>query len=181
MAGSSRAEGLEDYREVPERVAEWYDRHPDARIETGIIRDDDVKVVMQARVYKTGEADELPTGTGHSYLDYPGATPFTRGSELENAETSAIGRALFAAGIPSSSASTDFEREMKYRPNATPDTIDAHQIEAVRKLFRSPAVALATAREVIDPDLPSLRNLTPDQANVLVAYAEEHVELQPKL
>src|SRR5699024_1769975 len=42
--------------------------------------------------------DTLP-GIGHSQMGIPGPTTFTKGSEIENAETSAIGRAIAALGF----------------------------------------------------------------------------------
>src|SRR5262249_14397092 len=148
------------------------------------------------------DANEVPSGTGHSYLDLPGKTPFTKGSELENAETSAVGRALVMAGIPSSSLASDFEVAMKAGPTtgaagpqttatmggggpggregvapppATP-TLSPQQVKAVRDVFPSPAAAMAAAREYVDPELPSLSHLTPEQATLLVAIAEEKAQ-----
>jgi hypothetical protein len=114
-----KEEGLADYREVPERIAEWYERHPEGRIECSIVEFTDKRVIVQARVYRTQERDELPSGIGHSFLDLPGKTNFTRGSELENAETSAAGRALVMAGIPTSRISSQFEVTMKSSDEAT--------------------------------------------------------------
>jgi hypothetical protein len=54
-------------------------------------------VVVKAYAYRT--PDDPRPGIGHSSLTIPGATPYTRGSELENAETSAWGRALAALGF----------------------------------------------------------------------------------
>jgi hypothetical protein len=56
---------------------------------------------------------ELPAGTGHSYLALPGTTPYTKGSELENAETSAVGRALVMAGIPAKNVASAGEIKSK--------------------------------------------------------------------
>jgi hypothetical protein len=53
--------------------------------------------VMQAFAYRT--ADDKRPGTGWSSLQIPGATPFTKGSEIENCETSAWGRAIAALGF----------------------------------------------------------------------------------
>ena len=59
--------------------------------------DGKVRVWGKALAYRTPD-DPLPT-VGHSYLEVPGATPYTRGSEIENVETSAWGRAIGALGI----------------------------------------------------------------------------------
>lgn len=88
----------DDYIEVKDRVVEFYSLYPEGRIECRIIRDTSEESVMQATVYRTAEGG-YPAGMAHSSLAKPGATAFTRGSELENAETSAVGRALAFAGI----------------------------------------------------------------------------------
>lgn len=90
----------EDYVEVAPRIVEWYARHPDGRIETSVIEWTGERVTVRAEVFRSLDPDEPPAGTGHSYMTLPGTTPFTKGSELENAETSAVGRALVMAGIP---------------------------------------------------------------------------------
>jgi hypothetical protein len=66
--------------------------------ETGITR---TFLVARAHVYRdeVEQAAELPAGTGEAWELLPGRTPYTRDSEGMNAETSAIGRAIKAAGI----------------------------------------------------------------------------------
>ena len=56
-------------------------------------------VVYSAALYRDPE-DLLPA-IGTAWEEIPGRTPYTKGSELMNAETSAWGRACIAAGIPS--------------------------------------------------------------------------------
>ena len=89
---------MRDYVEVADRIRAWYEAEKFGRILTEIIEHSDSRVVVKASVYR-GE-EEVPAGTGHSFLAIPGSTPYTKGSELENAETSAVGRALVMAGIP---------------------------------------------------------------------------------
>ncbi|MCI0583336.1 MAG: hypothetical protein L0227_10710, partial [Chloroflexi bacterium] len=51
----------------------------------------------EACAYRT--PDDLLPARGWSWLALPGSTPYTKGSELENTETSAWGRAIGALGI----------------------------------------------------------------------------------
>jgi hypothetical protein len=90
-----------DYVEVADRIRAWYETYPNARIETEIISISDKLVVVKAQAFRGENIDEKPAGIGHSSMNIPGSTPYTRGSELENTETSAAGRALVMAGLPS--------------------------------------------------------------------------------
>jgi hypothetical protein len=99
---------LKDYVDVAERLRSFYGQYPEARVETSIINLTENRVVVRAEVYRT--ADETrPAGTGHSAMNIPGSTPYTRGSELENCETSAVGRAIVAAGLPSKRIASEDE------------------------------------------------------------------------
>ena len=93
---------LKDYVDVKERIRLFLERYPDGRLvttEVGVTAEPDGKprVWVEAAAYRTVD-DPLP-GRGWSWLELPGATPYTKGSELENAETSAWGRAIGALGI----------------------------------------------------------------------------------
>jgi hypothetical protein len=110
---------LKDYVDVAERLREWHERHPETRIVTSIVDHSEKRVTVRAEVYRTMD-DVVPSGVGHSSLAIPGTTPYTKGSELENAETSAIGRALVAAGLATKRiASAD-----EVRAHAAPDGVE---------------------------------------------------------
>lgn len=92
----------EDYIEVRERLQLFYAAYPTgsvvtvkAKLEKG--SDDKDRVTVKALAYRT--PDDPHPGVGHSWMVVPGKTPYTNGSELENAETSAWGRAIAAVGI----------------------------------------------------------------------------------
>lgn len=93
---------LKDYVDVKERVRLFYEKHPDGRLVTTDVRattepDGVPRVWVEAAAYRTAD-DPLPA-RGWSWLVLPGSTPYTKGSEIENAETSAWGRAIGALGI----------------------------------------------------------------------------------
>jgi hypothetical protein len=115
---------LKDYVDVAERIRAWYEAYPNARIETRIVEHNEKRVVVEARAYRgvkgdngpddaLGFMDDRPAGIGHSAMQIPGATPYTRGSEIENCETSAVGRALVMAGLPSKRIASDDEIKSK--------------------------------------------------------------------
>ncbi len=93
---------LKDYVDVKERIRLFYEKHPDGRLVTAdlfMVQDADgvVRVWGKALAYRT--ADDPHPGTGTSYMTVPGTTPYTRGSEAENVETSCWGRAIGSLGI----------------------------------------------------------------------------------
>ena len=93
---------LADYVEVKDRIRMFYEAHPDGRLVTAEVRwpepmDDMPRISVKALAYRS-PTDEHP-GVGWSWMVLPGSTPYTKGSELENTETSAWGRAIGALGI----------------------------------------------------------------------------------
>jgi hypothetical protein len=116
----------EDYIDVAERLRAWYEAYPNARIETSIVSHTDSRVTVKALAFRGDTSDpdvsgrprpygfeERPAGVGHSSMAIPGSTPYTRGSELENTETSAVGRALVMAGLPSKKVASGDEIRAK--------------------------------------------------------------------
>ena len=114
---------LSNYVEVADRLREWYEKYPTARIVTIVLEHTEKRVIVRAEVFRKAE-ETLPAGAGHSALAIPGTTPYTRGAELENAETSAIGRALVAAGLPSKKVASADEVLSKRAAHVFDDVAD---------------------------------------------------------
>ena len=91
---------ISDYVDVKTRIELLYSKYPEASIQfeyMGVMEGNPEFIWGIARVYRSPE-DLLPcTGTCSELAQ--GKTAFTRGSELANLETSAIGRAIGALGI----------------------------------------------------------------------------------
>lgn len=120
---------LDGYVEVKDRIIAFLEDYPDGRFQSEVVfhkqwtgeywdrRDKKFKVgqcgliAVKGRVFR-GFTDPLPA-EGHSWMNTPGTTPYTEGSEIENAETSAWGRALatMGYGITKSIASKDEIRD----------------------------------------------------------------------
>lgn len=87
-----------DYVEVAERLQEFYAKYPEGSLQgEWEWSEDHTWIFYKAYAYRSPE-DPRP-GIGHAQELVPGKTPYTRGSELMNAETSAWGRAMAALGI----------------------------------------------------------------------------------
>ena len=87
---------LQDYETVESRLEKFWKDYPDGRITTKLEQATDIRYIVSAQLFKT-EADAQPCATGlasESISD----RGVNSTSALENAETSAIGRALANAG-----------------------------------------------------------------------------------
>jgi hypothetical protein len=86
-----------DYKEVAERIQDFRKQYPDGTIQSEIVPTGfDGFIAVKAYAYRTPD-DQRP-GTGLAWEPCPGKTPYTKDSELQNAETSAIGRAIIMVG-----------------------------------------------------------------------------------
>jgi hypothetical protein len=88
---------LKDYVDVAERIGQFKELYPEGSLQTLSYEVGDDLVVVQAAAYRT--PDDVRPGIGTASEPRPGRTPYTRDSELMNAETSAWGRAIVAVGI----------------------------------------------------------------------------------
>ena len=92
-----------DYIDVAARIVEFRTKHPEGSLQPADLAEPfrivdlggQPYIVVIAAAYRT--PDDTRPGIGMAYESYPGKTNFTRGSELQNAETSAWGRAIVAA------------------------------------------------------------------------------------
>lgn len=93
------------YRDVPQRIAEWREKHPEGSLQQFELQFVDVAgqsyVVYTAAAYRT--PDDPRPGMGTAWEPIPGTSQFTKDSEVQNAETSAWGRAIIAAGASDAS------------------------------------------------------------------------------
>lgn len=96
--------GLDSYVDVASRMSQFFAKHPDGALQpVDPARPFEVKtigdkafVVYTAAAYRT--PDDPRPGIGVAWEPFPGRTPYTRDSEVMNAETSAWGRAILAVG-----------------------------------------------------------------------------------
>jgi len=88
---------LSEYITVDERIRLFYEMYEDGSLQGEWALIAGIGIVYKAYAYRT--ADDRRPGIGHASEPVPGLTPYTKNSELANAETSAWGRAIVALGI----------------------------------------------------------------------------------
>ena len=124
------SKGLDSYIDVAQRIADFRERYPEGSLQPldpahpfevqkidGIGKDGKpfiaTFIIYTAACYRTPD-DERP-GIGCAWEVYPGRTPYTLGSELMNAETSAWGRAILASLASDSKRGVSSREEVRNR------------------------------------------------------------------
>ena len=92
----SKEAALKDYVEVNVRIMKFYEKYPEGRILTEIVKWEDGVIVMKATTYR--DNSDVPASTGYAY-EKEGSSFINKTSALENCETSAVGRALAILGF----------------------------------------------------------------------------------
>lgn len=117
---------LNGYITVNERVISFRKQHPLGAIKTEAapVKSPEGAIVEWAVKAEVYDENGALLSTGYSSMKVPGTSNFTRGAELENAETSAVGRALgfLGIGIDKSVASAD---EVKAKSAPSPKEASA--------------------------------------------------------
>jgi len=126
---------IQNYTTVQERVTEFYTRYPDGSIQfefMGVMDGDPSKMWGVASAYRTADDTRPGVGTASEFID--GKSPYTKGSELQNLETSAWGRALASLGIGTSKGLSSKEEIIGSRERQAPGP--AKQVEAVEPVVK---------------------------------------------
>ncbi|MBA9003699.1 hypothetical protein [Thermomonospora cellulosilytica] len=151
------------YIDVASRLVEFRTKHPEGSLQPANPDQpyrlerfgEQAFVVYVAAAYRT--PDDPRPGIGVAWEPFPGRTPYTRNSELMNAETSAWGRAILAAlaadskkGIASAEEVRNRQAEREPQPAAEPVT-DHEWLADIEKRIREAATLAeldALAREI---------------------------------
>lgn len=136
---------LDAYEPVEARIARFWKDHPEGRIVTELVYNEDKRFIVRADVFFDRD-DARPVTTGYAE-EIVGATPVNRTSALENCETSAIGRALANAN---------------YQTDKRPSR---EEMQKVQRRTKSQPVEVAVQVEDAVP-------ATPEQAETLSKVAE---------
>ncbi|MFC7276268.1 hypothetical protein ACFQS1_19925 [Paractinoplanes rhizophilus] len=174
---------LSSYNTVADRMREFFETYPEGclrphapwRVET---IGDKAFVIFEAAAYRTA-CDQNP-GVGTAWEPFPGRTPYTRDSELMNAETSAWGRAILAVGAADTRkgiASAEEVRNRHAERDAWEEAAPApttEQAENFTKLLALIQAATATEIPAIGKEVSALKSdgqITPYQYEQLARAA----------
>lgn len=159
----------DDYVSVAQRVGEFLVKYPDGSIQTEIHTHTDTLVVVKATAYRTAD-DQRPT-TGFSQLGIPGKTNFTRDSEIENCETSAVGRALAFMGF-STHAGLASREDIENKREAPPSRPPRQQAKPAAP--QAPPPGVSADGEIMDDGSFQEPDPLPEWYNTLKGWLLEH-------
>ncbi len=165
---------LGDYVEVADRIVEFRNKYPDGalrpvdpaqpyRIETV---GDKTFIVVVAAAYRS--PDDPAPGIGMAWEPFPGKTNFTRDSELQNAETSAWGRAIVAVLAADTKKGIATADEVRARTMNAAAQLPAHDFARTELLRLLNQLGMdskkAAAKFAADNDGDNLRTSTNTEA-----------------
>ena len=161
MTGTVKIHGKE-YKTVALRIQEFREKHPDFTIQTELVEANDMLVVMKAtismgpQVISTGYAEEVRT-----------ASKINRTSALENAETSAVGRALAFFGLGGSEiASADEVANAISQQNSQGSNEEMERLVAHNEAWRNNSSSIYFIKEYINMDSPKWENVAEAWAEI---------------
>lgn len=170
-----------DYKQVPERIADLKAKHPDASLQPADLSvpfqivqvGGQFFIVYVAAAFRS--PDDPRPGVGAAWEPVPGRTPYTKDSELQNAETSAWGRAIVAALASESKAVASAEDVRNRRADQDapppPPMTSSQQFgisEGIDHLSDAGATALREWWKT--QRLPKLDRLSQEQADIVLAF-----------
>lgn len=146
---------LSQYATVEERLAKFWEDHPDGAIITEIVHREGGTIIFKAYIYFKRGGGLVATGYAEEVKD---ASPVNKTSYVENAETSAIGRGLANANYA-----------MKKRPSRE----EMQKAERRANTTTASTVTNIVATTTTDPDAPIVMLITPQQRETMGKLAKE--------
>jgi hypothetical protein len=161
---------IDDYEPVASRLARFWEKHPEGRVITKLITFEGDRVIVQADIYVDRE-DDRPVATDFAE-EIRGSNNVNKTSHIENAATSAIGRALadcdFASSTdwtkrPSREEMSKVER-MTSRPTESGSITEPSNLASEKQLNMIRAVCKSMGRTVP----ASLQSMTKREASQFI-------------
>lgn len=174
---------LTEYIDVAARIVQFREQFPNGSLQPADPAvpyriesiGDQTYIVVVAAAYRT--PDDARPGVGMAYEVFPGKSNFTRGSELQNAETSAWGRAIVAALAADTKRGVASAEEVRNRraeqapqpntPNEDPQPYHAAIATATDQQQLASAGAMVAAATLSTKDRQELRDAYTQQTNAL--------------
>lgn len=110
---------LSQYATVEERLAKFWEDHPNGAVITEIAHRENDTIIFKAYIYFERGGDLVATGFAEEVKD---ASPVNKTSFVENAETSAIGRGLANCNYQMKKRASKEEMEKVQRRTAMPSS-----------------------------------------------------------
>ena len=171
----------EDYNTVPERIIEFREKYPDGCLRPAdpahpfqvVEVDGKTFLVVVAAAYRDPD-DEVP-GIGMAWEPVPGLTNFTRNSELQNAETSAWGRAIIAVGAADAKKGIASREDVQNRQAEQAEYVQPPMPGFRSSLLDSIAALTDVEKDAVkawmaEHDLPAVRKMTAEQAGRVAEF-----------
>lgn len=158
---------LNNYKDVQQRIVEFWTKYPDGRLETELMSlpDEFERVVFRARAWKQAVPFDAPADVTGWAAETAGTAGANQTSWHENCETSAIGRALANLGFAKTLEDRPSRQEME-KVNRGQDT------QPNRPQPRDPAPAPARG-PVTQPQGVQTSGITPEQMQAITNMAVE--------
>ena len=145
MSGTVKIHGKE-YKTVALRVQEFREKHSDFTIQTELVEANDTLVIVKATIAAAGQI--ISTGYAEEVRS---ASKINRTSALENAETSAVGRALAFFGMGGSEiASADEVANAITQQNSQPAIEEINRLIAHNETWRNISTSIYFIKEHIE-------------------------------
>lgn len=150
--------GPTEYIDVATRIVEFRNRHPEGSLQQVsyelVEAGGKTFLIYTAAAYRT--PDDARPGIGTAWEPVPGPTPFTRDSEMQNAETAAWGRAIvaaLAADTRQGVASADEVRARQAPVRSAEQVAQDRLLEVCQGLGLPPADAAARFKTEVGADI----------------------------
>ena len=171
---------LENYVDVPQRIKLFYEKYPEGSLQMDPDLQfqtvgDQIIVIGRAYAYRNPQDEKPGVGTAQEYL--PGKTNFTRGSEIQNLETSCWGRAIGALGIGIDKAIASKEEVELAMERNKPEKVMMKRtnpgLKQIVELLGTQGITekdaiLAAVRGLINREISSSNELTDDEIELII-------------